>query len=391
MKSLSFDKSSILLIVIIGIVVGLSVFLALSLRSDAVEEAIKSDRILNIVVILELDGEPSSTELFLFYPSTGRGAVLDVPADTGLILKSVKRVDRIASVYGKGRPRAYLDEISQLLGTDIPYWLIMDEKGLSGMVDLSRGIELFVPHAIDEKGPPRVLLPQGALVLDGEKVLQYASYRPAGEDDADATARRQKLFQAIVRRLGERSEWLGKPGVFPLFRRNIETNLSDEALKRLLVELSHLDADRLLLQRITGTWRTVDGKRLIFPHYDGELVRDIVKQTLNALSSADQTAVDKIYTVEILNGTPSKGLASRTAEIFQSFGYDVVSIGNADRDDYQKSVVIDQFSNPLAAKNLAEVIRCSNLSESAGAASEASADFTVILGRDFNGRYCSAQ
>jgi hypothetical protein len=116
-----------------------------------------------------------------------------------------------------------------------------------------------------------------------------------------------------------------------------------------------------VLQRVTGIYRDVDGKRLLFPHYDGELVRDIVKQTFNALAnSGSASPADKIFTIEILNGTPTKGLAKKAAEIFQSFGYDVVSVDNADREDYDKTQVLDRFANPDASKNIATVIRCSS-------------------------------
>ncbi len=144
------------------------------------------------------------------------------------------------------------------------------------------------------------------------------------------------------------------------------------------------------MQRVTGVYRDVDGKRLLFPHYDGELVRDIVKQTLNALAnSGSSSPADKIFTLEIQNGTPIKGLAKKAAEIFQSFGYDVVSVDNADREDFEKTQVIDRFSNPDASKNISNVIRCRSSSQQPIAQGEAVADFTIILGKDFNGRYCT--
>jgi hypothetical protein len=67
----------------------------------------KSDRILNLAVVIEKEGKPVSTQLFLFYPSNGRGALLDVPGETGLIIKSLNRVDRIDVLYDKRRPKAY--------------------------------------------------------------------------------------------------------------------------------------------------------------------------------------------------------------------------------------------------------------------------------------------
>lgn len=390
MKRITIDKSSVLLIVIVGIVLAMLVFFFYSLRSDAVDQAMKSDRIINLAVIVEREGKPVSTEVFFFYPSNGRGALLDLPGETGLILKSLNRVDRIDVLYDRRRPRAYMDEVSGLLDAQIPYWIILDEKGLTGTVDLLEGLEVFVPSKVSLPGPPPASLPSGALILDGDKTAQFAFYRDPDESDADTMGRRQKLFQSLVRRLGEKSSWIMRPDVFSTFKRNLRTNLNDDSLRRLLSELSKLDADRLVLQKVTGIYRAVDGKRLLFPHYDGELVRDIVKQTLNALSnSGSSSPADKIFTIEILNGTPTKGLAKKAAEIFQSFGYDVVSVENADKEDYDKTQIVDRFSNPEASKNIGSVIRCSDQVRQAAAQGEAAADFTIILGKDFNGRYCN--
>jgi polyisoprenyl-teichoic acid--peptidoglycan teichoic acid transferase len=391
MKRITIEKSSILLIVIVGILAAMIVLLFVSLRSDAVDQAMKSDRILDIAVIIEKEGKPVSTQLFLFYPSNGRGALLDVPGETGLIIKKLNRVDRIDVLYDKRRPNAYVDEIAGLLATSVPYWIVLDEKGLASAVDLMEGLEVFVPAAVDLPGPPRASLPSGALVLDGDKASQFAFYKDPDESETDAIARRQKLFQSFVRRLGEKSEWITRPDVFSSFRRSMRTNLGDDSLRGFLTELSKIDADRLVLQKVTGIYRDVDGKRLLFPHYDGELVQDIVKQTLNALANSDSASpADKIFTIEILNGTPTKGLAKKAAEIFQSFGYDVLSVDNAEREDNDKTQVIDNYSNLDASKNIADVIRCKSTSrQPMPAQGVAAADFTILLGKDFNGRYCT--
>ncbi len=390
MKRIAFDKSSIFLILILAVILGFAVVVAVNLRSDAVDEAMKRDRILNILFILEVKGKPESTELFCFYPATGKGAILDVPGETGLIIKSLNRVDRIDALYSASNTKPYRDEVARLLDTELPYYVIMDEKGLVQAADVLEGLEVFIPAAINVDKPQSIHLPSGALILDGDKLVQYATYEDPQE--TDAPSRRQKLLQSLLKRMGERSGSLKENAVYSAFRRSMRSNLSDESLGRLIEELAKLDTDRLLLQRVTGAYRKVDGKELLFPHYDGQLVKDIVKQTLNALAISQEGAVaDTIYTVEILNGTAQKGLGKRTAEIYSSFGYDVVSIGNADRDDYDKTQVLDRYSNPQAAKTLGAVIRCGTVVEQgvSSASNQAAADFSIILGSDFDGRYCA--
>jgi len=390
MKRAFLDKSSMLLVVIAAVLVAALVFLALSLRSDAVKQAIKSDRIINICFVIEREGKPESTQIFMFYPANGMGALLDVPGDTGLLIKSVDRVARIDSLYDKRRPKPYIDEIAKLIATDIQFWIILDERGLTRLVDLLEGIELFVPAPVVSAGPPRAMLPAGAHLFDGTKAAQYAFYRDPEESDSDAASRRQKLFQSLARRIGEKAESISSQPVLTAVRRCMNTDFSDESLGRLVPELARLDADRLLLQRITGTYKSVDGSRLLFPLYDGELARDIVKQTLNALASSEaSSSADKIFTIEVLNGTEVQGLAKRAAEIFQSFGYDVTTVGNADRNDYASTRVLDRFSNAEAAKSIAGVIKCLDVAQEAPERVDDSADFTIVLGKDFNGRYCA--
>ena len=386
MKSAPFDKSSLPLIGILVIVAAVIVGLGLSLASDPVSSAVKNDRIISLLVVLEEAGQPVATELFLYYPLTGKGAVLDIPGNTGLILKSLNKVDRIDSVYAKGKPQTYLREIRSLLQTEIPLWMVYDENGMRKTADLLGGVEMFIPTAVDQEGPPRILLPQGTTSLDGDKLLQLANYVPQDEDDASAAARRQRIFQGFLRAIARQSDWLTRPDVFPVWRDAIKDNLGSDGLLHFVRGLAKIDIDHLLMQRITGTRRIVDRQTLLFPHYDGDLVRDIVKQTLNALTVTGNGSTD-VHTVEILNGTSIKGLAGKVSEILGSFGYDVISVANADRSDYNSTKIVSRSTNAEAAKSLAGVIQCTNIGPDDGSLGSSDAEFTIVLGADFNGRY----
>lgn len=386
MKRLPFDRSSLPLLGILLLLAALGFGLVKALASDPVSDAVKGDRIVSLLAVFEEGGTPVATELFLYYPSTGKGAVLDIPGNTGLILKSLNKVDRIDAVYAKARPQTYVREIAALLQTEIPLWIVFDEEGMRKTADYLEGVEMFIPTAVDQAGPPRVLLPQGTALLDGDKLLQFASYVPSDEDDASGAARRQRLFQGFLRALAHKSEWLTEPAVFPSWRSSIKSNLGAEGLLHFVRGLSAIDIDHLLMQRVTGTRRVVDKQTLLFPHYDGDLVRDIVKQTLNALTASGNGSSD-IHTVEILNGTTVRGLASRAAEILGSFGYDVVSVGNADRSDYDSTRILSRALDADSAKALGGVIQCSNIGPDDGSLGSSDAEFTIVLGTDFNGRY----
>jgi hypothetical protein len=114
------------------------------------------------------------------------------------------------------------------------------------------------------------------------------------------------------------------------------------------------------------------------------------------IRSADESLNDRVFTVEVLNGTMVTGLAGRTAELLRGFGFDIISIGNADHSDYQSTVIIDRSGYEDRARAFGEIINCRNIRFDTAPEDqeleeimsyEYRADFTLILGRDFNERY----
>lgn len=389
MRKLSFDKSHIILWIILALFAAAVIAGAVALKAESLSTQLKTDRPINVLLIFEQDGKPVSTQLLMFYASKSKAALLDIPSNTAVILKTIKRMDRIDYTYKAGNPKNFLTEVESYLDITLNGYLLFDEKGLAKTVDLLDGLPLFIPTMIVQDGPPTVRLPGGAVTLDGEKVLQYLRYREESESEADALVRRQKLAISLLKKLSEKSGYFIDKAASSALVGGVGSNFSPDARKLLLREVAKLDADTILLQKITGMYRSVEGQSLFFPFYDGELARDMLKQTLNAMSASTISSNStKIYTVEILNGTAEKGLAARTSEIFGSFGYDVVAVGNASTLDYEKTVLIDRFGDKEALGTIAGVIKCSNFADAASYKGSIKADYTIILGKDFNGRVC---
>lgn len=387
MRKPLFHKSTIILWIIVSLFIVAIAVAVYGLKAQSISAQLKTDRPVNILLIFEQDGKPVSTQLLMFYPSRSKAALLDIPANTAVILKTIKRMDRIDYTYREGNPKAYLTEVSSYLDIQIHGYLLWDQASLARTVDLLDGVQLFIPSVILQPGKEGIRLPGGAVTLDGDKVSQYLRYKEDGENDSDLLLRRQKITVAILKKLAEKSSYLKNRQAGDSLAASFASNFSPATRLRILQEIAKFDMDSALLQKITGITREVEGGEKFFPFYDGELARDMLKQTLNAMSSTDApVSGGKIYTVEILNGTSEKGLASRTADIFESFGYDVVSVGNTDSQDLAKTTIIDRFGDKTALASVAGVIRCSTFAEASTYKGSIRADYTIILGKDFNGR-----
>jgi hypothetical protein len=302
-------------------------------------------------------------------------------------------------VYNPNRISLFESEVESLLGIDIIFSIIVNTENLGKAVDLIEGVELFIPSPVDEYQDMHIQFPSGVNYLDGDKVRVYITYELPEESDELANFRRQRVFMGLIKRLGEQNRFLKNPQAARVFHSLLKTGTNQGVQTRLFDEFAGIDIDRVSIQSISGTVREISGQALIFPHWDGSLIKEIVRKTAASLiQPAESVLGDRIFTVEVLNGTEVSGLAGRTAELLRGFGYDIVKIDNADRNDYEKTIIINRSGVEDIARAFGDVIRCSNIHFDYPETAETEfdialqnfeyhSDLTLIVGKDFNGRY----
>ena len=394
-RASGLEKSMIFLFLVFSIIIVTSLVVVSALQVNPVEEMIKNEEPIKILFVLEDDEKVLFTDVFIYYPVSGRGALFNIPGNTGAIYSSLGRVDRIDMVYREKGIDAYRQEIEKLSGQSIPFSMVCSVDNFKVLTDLLGGLKIFVPYPVDIQADngSRWLLPSGVNSLDGDKILTYLYYNSPEETDGEVQDRYQNVIIAFLAAINKNINIMFLEKNFKEYEDLFETNLEEKDLRIVLETVAHVDSERLAPRSITGSVREVDGKSLLFPHYDGELVKDLFKQTVSSLVSVVETIYDRIYVLEVQNGTSVQGLARNTSILLQGFGFDVLSSVNADRNDYEETIIINHIGNDEIAKNLGDIISCSNiitedvLPESAGMEAESRVDFTIILGKDFDGRY----
>ena len=390
------QRNGIFLLTILVIIIGVVGFIVLSLRMDPIEENLKLNPVINSLWILkDDDGNALSTDVLVFYPQTGQASAFDILGNTGAIYKSLGRVDRIDSVYKEKGLASYKDEIEKLIGKKIPFTIEIKLSDLELLADYLGGLNVFISFPVDEtdENGMRCLFPSGAVVLDGDKIHDYIMYKSPSENASDVEDRRQAVFVSLIYALKENRNIIFAKNNFSVYEEKIKTNIDKKNFYNLMKKLSLIDTERFSIQTITGSLRTVDGQTLLFPYYDGQLIKDVINQAISSLVSGDLGNQNRVYVLVIQNGTTEQGLARNTSFLLQSAGYEVLETKNADRNDYEKTEIINHIGNSEAAKTLGNFIQCTNIideevmPENADSTSAAQADVTIILGKDFNGRF----
>ena len=390
------QKGVIFIALIILIGVAISIVFAFSLKTNTVEDALKEKGIMRTLFVVEdKDSSMLFSSVLIYNPTSQKAALVNLPGYTGAIYQSLGRVDKLEKVYSDAGITAFRNETEKLLGMTIPYYAILTLNSFIKISDYLGGMRVFISEPVDcvSEENERWLLPSGAINLDGDKITTYLHYRLEEETEADVQERYQNAMAAFITGLHDKKFIIFNKENRKRYLDFIKTNLNEDEEITLFETIADVDAESIIKQTITGSLRRVDGQQLLMPDNNGEFIKEAVKQTTNLLASTDGTLTSRVYVLEIQNGTTTQGLARNTAILFQNASYDVLSPVNAPRNDYEETVIIDHLGNMDVAKIVGDFIHCTNIREATpeeeaeSSSLDAGVDFTIILGRDFDGRY----
>ncbi len=387
----------LIVILILTIIAATAVILFTKLKTDQITRVIDSGQPINMFIMVHDEGKLIFSDLFLYDSNTGKGALFDIPGYTGSIINKLKKMDKIDVLFDRSDPSVYSEKVAAILKVEIPYYISMDIKDFANIVDLFNGIKIFIANPVELLDPDNlILLPSGNLVLDGAKTIAYMEHDDGALSDVEYISRRQKIVQSLFAQFDLYDNLLDSREFASYLRSYITTNLKKDSFLSFFGIFSKLDTERIVFQRVLGTTRLVGDKNLLFPHYEGNLLRETIQQTIVSLANTEVISADELnVTMDILNGTGQTGLASRTAQVFKSFGYDVSRVANFEEKVIENTVVVSVNGDRTTAEKVAGIILCNEISyepgnyfEDAEDTALNNAEIIIILGKDFDGRYC---
>lgn len=381
-------------VIILLMLLALGIFvliLALQLRQDSVTEAVKNDPLVPVLFVITDDEQIRVSQLLLVETGTRRLAQFELPYNLGMIHADLGRVDRISVLYEERGIQTYQDRVSNFFNQGIPFRIEMDIDAFARLADLLGGVPVSVNQAIDLQDDNGIIrIPSGNVALGGDKLVEYLRLIQVGEGAQDRSNRSFAAVRGFLSRIESAESILNSPAAKQLLDREIASNLSGEALFSLIQLFKGLNYENVLTQRVLGVERVVQTPEgeipLLFPHFEGQLARDSVRQMRSslALESDEEVPLGQIK-VEVLNGTRTAGLARRTSDLFVNYGLDVRSYANAEDQDLEFTQII-YYTNIQAARRVAGLIRAEQIIVGTHEGPEFP-DVTVILGRDFDGWY----
>jgi LCP family protein required for cell wall assembly len=348
------------------------------------------------VLVLGIDYVPGaaarrSDTIFVASLREGDVRILSIPRDTHVKFPD-GRVEKVNAAYALGGAELARRVISNFLGVEIKYYIVINYEGFEKLIDLVGGVTLTVDKPLkDEKTKPPIDIPAGTQKFNGKMALGYVRYRDPTTGDLGRLQRQRQLIEALLRQrassLPDLQQFIATAQKF------IETNLAPVLLYRLAQRLHDLKPEQVQIKQIPGESvckSAKEGGCYIEP--DPVRTAQLVNKMLRGM---EVVTADEVR-VKVLNGSGVTGLARRVGELLRNEGFSVIHIGNADRFDYTESYIIDITGNPKkiellrerSLRTLLKVVKPDEIPATMkGLAAKGvipeGADAIIILGQDF--------
>jgi LCP family protein required for cell wall assembly len=383
-----FDWVSILLIFIaIGIVVG-AIYFIFYIRESSVEEILKSQSLLSTIVVVNR-GEITDTVLLSFYnPKTKKLAYVMIPDMTRLKVDYRDRpsYDIVRNIYSRGGMSVLRETLERLTGAEFPFHVAYDLKDAEKLVDLLEGLEIIAPEKMNYFNPEEgvyINIDEGRQLLDGAKVKELLQYRNEAPNSSSGVENHRIYVESLLDRSEDVNELLRNKKVIATLTRDIDTNYRKGDLLLLAVEMKHLNSSRLLFYRMHGKSITVKDEQYLAPVENGTWLRERIEMVKSFIADEGPAPLSDEIKMEILNGSSNPGQAQSLRNFFVEYGFNVVHFGNAMRDDYTRTMVIDRIGSPSLAKRIADIINCREVYTRID--KTLLVDVTIVIGNDFEG------
>jgi LCP family protein required for cell wall assembly len=355
-------------------------------------------------------GPPRTDSMMLVTidPVTRTAGMLSIPRDLWVEIPGFEH-NRINTAYFLGEtyklpgggPALAMKTVENFIGVPIQYYAVIDFHAFEQMIDEIGGVDVLVSEKIKISpiGQRSVWLFPKAYHLNGAKTLAYARVRKSEGGDFDRAQRQQQVALAI------RDRVLGfnmiptlvtkAPKLYQELASGIHTNLTFDQMLRLALLALDIPKDNIKTGIIGPPdmvqFETLpDGAQVLRPNPDQiRVLRDDIFTTTGAIGPSiptdDPAAAAKVENakVSVLNGAGVEGLAGLTADYLKAQGLNVTNVGNADRLDYAKSIIIDYTGKPYTAKYLMNLMGLSESQILSQSNPESDVDLAVILGADW--------
>ncbi len=322
-------------------------------------------------------------------PELHEVGILSVPRDTrAFIPKDISDYEKIGHAHAYGGPSLAVETVEMLLKIPIHHYVRVDFEGFKKVVDKLDGIDMDVPEDMNYKDPYQDLvinIPKGPQHLDGEAALGFVRYRQYTTGDIGRIQAQELFLKTLIKKTVSLKNALKIPDLIGEILPYFSTSLSRQDLLYLATVAGKMQQEDVKMGLLPGNFEDrVEGQwTLSYWIHDSAGTEKIVSELVLGIDPERNGNIR----VAVENGCGITGAADRLATILRDEGFQVVSVGNAKRQDYTTTCVKatgeQQSGQVLVLRGIKAICSQAQALKVKDKDVPEGADVLVVIGRDF--------
>ena len=347
---------------------------------------------INILLIGQSQNLTDTLLVCSYDPKTQDAVMLSIPRDTfvGRSRASASAFDKINAVY-QVNPEKLMQNVRDLTGLDIEYYIKVDTAGLRELVDSVGGVYFDVPIDMDYDDSTQDLyihVKKGYQLLDGSKAEQVVRFRhnndgstyprEYGEQDIGRMKTQRAFLIEVFKQLVKPKNITAVDDYIKIANKNVETNFNIWNLKDYAPYLLEYKIENLQSATLPGVPEKIN--ELWFYSCNKKETEKLVAELFKTGLAQEDEANTKIK-VKILNGTSNDNNLVNLQKVLKEKGYTIESTGKTSLT--KTTTILNRTKQKEEVANkLQETIGVGIIANSTGE-SDSDVDFTIIIGDDY--------
>lgn len=359
------------------------------------EETLASLDNLDFLLIGESGNMTDSIMACRYDPKTQKAYMLSIPRDTfiGNSEANATTSDKINCVYNiKKDPMNTVKAVNKVTGLNLKYYVFVDTKALTEIVDAIGGVEFDVPIDMEyddtsEDNTLHINLKKGRQKIDGNKAEQLLRFRhnndrssypkEYGDNDLGRMHTQRDFIKATLNQTIRANNIFKLNELLDIVNKHVKTNLSVSLIKDYIPYAVNFDTENLQSDMLPNESKKIN--ELWFVKVTDSEAEKLVNDMFFG-GTKDTSNGEKYITVELLNGTGDSEKLEPALKALENNGFDVVKVGNTTT---QKTSSITNRTKQ-EDDTISKVKSLLNIkSKTTTGKDNVDADLTITLGKDY--------
>lgn len=359
------------------------------------EETLANLDNLDFLLIGESGNMTDSIMACRYDPKTQKAYMLSIPRDTfiGNSEANATTSDKINCVYNiKKDPMNTVKAVNKVTGLNLKYYVFVDTKALTEIVDAIGGVEFDVPIDMeyDDTSKDNTLhinLKKGTQKIDGNKAEQLLRFRhnndgssypkEYGDNDLGRMHTQRDFIKATLNQTIRANNIFKLNELLDIVNKHVKTNLSVSLIKDYIPYAVNFDTENLQSDMLPNESKKINEIWFV------KVIDSEAEKLVNDMffgGTKDTSNEEKYITVELLNGTGDSEKLEPALKALENNGFDVVKVGNTTA---QKTSSITNRTKQ-EDDTISKVKSLLNIkSKTTTGKNNVDADLTITLGKDY--------